>query len=81
MTKKKLITGLAVGAAIGGIIGYLYATESGAKTRQKISDQTGHLVDEFLDYCMNIIQGGKEKAEDIKDTAIASADNLANKFQ
>lgn len=64
MTKKKLITGIVAGVAIGGILGYLFATEKGAETRKKIADNTTNFFDEVVGHFMDMIQLGKEKAKD-----------------
>ncbi|UEG49216.1 YtxH domain-containing protein [Ferruginibacter lapsinanis] len=44
-TNRKLLTALAVGAAIGGILGVLYAPDKGVETRKKISDRTKKITD------------------------------------
>jgi gas vesicle protein len=63
MTKKKLITGIVAGIAIGGVLGYLFATEKGAKTREKIAEETGNFFDEVVAQFMDMMQLGKEKIE------------------
>lgn len=62
MTKKKLITGVVAGVAIGGVLGYLFATEKGAKTREKIAEEAGNFFDEVASQFMDMMQLGKEKA-------------------
>jgi gas vesicle protein len=44
-TNGKMLTTLAVGAAIGGILGVLYAPDKGVETRKKISDRTKKIAD------------------------------------
>lgn len=36
----KLLAGLAIGTAIGAVVGLLYAPESGAETRKKIKKRS-----------------------------------------
>lgn len=77
MTKKKLITGIVAGVAIGGILGYLFATEKGAETRKKIADETGNFFDEVVGHFMDMINVGKEKAAD----TLADAGNAIDKVK
>ena len=76
MTKKKLITGIAAGVAIGGVLGYLFATEKGAETRHKIAEETGNFFDEVVAHFMDMMQLGKDKAEKMADKASALTDNI-----
>jgi gas vesicle protein len=77
MTKKKLITGLVAGVAVGGLLGYLFATEKGAKTRKKIADETSHFFDEVVGHFIDMMQMGKEKAGD----ALAAVDETIDKVR
>lgn len=77
MTKKKLITGIVAGVAIGGVLGYLFATEKGAKTREKIAEETGNFFDEVVAHFMDMMQLGKEKTEQAGSDATA----LTNKIK
>ena len=77
MTKKKLVTGIVAGIAIGGLLGYLFATEKGAKTRKKIADETGNFFDEVVGHFMDMMQMGKDKASD----ALAEAGNAVDKIK
>ena len=76
MTKKKLITGIVAGVAIGGVLGYLFATEKGAETRHKIAEETGNFFDEVVAHFMDMMQLGKDKAEKMADKANALTDNI-----
>ena len=76
MTKKKLITGIVAGVAIGGVLGYLFATEKGAETRHKIAEETGNFFDEVVAHFMDMMQLGKDKAEKMADKASALTDNI-----
>lgn len=77
MTKKKLITGIVAGVAVGGLLGYLFATEKGANTRKKIAEETGNFFDEVVGHFMDMMQMGKEKATD----AIAQVQDAADKVK
>ncbi len=74
MTKKKLITGIVAGVAIGGIVGYLFATEKGAKTRQKIAEETGSFFEDLVSHFMDFIQQGKETGKEALTAANQSFD-------
>jgi len=76
MTKKKLITGLVAGVAIGGLLGYLFATEKGAKTRQKIADETGSFFDEVVGHFMDMMQKGKDKGQEVLAAAGDAAERV-----
>jgi len=72
----KIVGSLLVGAAIGGILGILFAPEKGSKTRKKITgkteDFTNSLKDKFnsfLEDAKKEFEEVKEKAEDIASTA------------
>ncbi len=45
MTKEKLITGIVLGAAVGAIVGFLFATEKGAEIRKQLADKGFELGD------------------------------------
>ena len=76
MTKKKLITGIVAGAAIGGVLGYLFATEKGAKTRGVIAEETGNFFDEVVSHFMDMMQFGKEKAGSVIQQANGITDKI-----
>ena len=76
MTKKKIVTGVVAGIAIGGILGYLFATEKGAQTRQKIADETGSFFDEVVGHFMDMMQKGKDKAGNLLDEGVAAAEKV-----
>lgn len=74
--KKKIIAGVAVGVAAGAIIGYLFATEKGAKTRQKIAEETGNFFDEVVAHFMDMMQMGKDKANNVLEDAGTAIDKV-----
>lgn len=76
MTKKKVITGIVAGVAIGGILGYLFATEKGAQTRQKIAEETSSFFDDVVSHFMDFIQQGKEKGQEALAAATDSFEKV-----
>lgn len=78
MTKKnKIITGVVAGVAAGAIIGYLFATEKGAKTRQKIAEETGNFFDEIVAHFMDMMQ----LARPVTGNTLAEAGTTADKIK
>lgn len=74
--KKKIIAGVVAGVAAGAILGYLFATEKGAKTRQKIAEETGSFFDEMVGHFMDMVQLGKSKANTAIEEAGAAIDKV-----
>ena len=89
MTKEKLITGIVLGAAVGAIVGFLFATEKGAEIRQQLADKGFELGDllkskagEFgnvlKDEFGNIVTGARSAVDDTlskgKDVAQAQTE-------
>lgn len=49
MSSGKIISMVAVGAAVGAGIGYLFLTDSGKKHMKKVTNSTGEYSDKFKD--------------------------------
>ena len=62
---SKILTAFAIGAAVGGVLGILFAPDKGSETRRKINEQ-GKKLSEDLKNKMNEI---KEKTACCKDDA------------
>ena len=69
MTKKNLITGIIAGAAAGAIIGYLFATESGAALRKKIAEKGTDLGDIFKEKISELGDVVKDELSSIVSSA------------
>ncbi len=62
-TTGKIIAAAATGAAIGAVIGILFAPGKGSETRKKIRDESKKLTDEVKD----AIAKGREKLNSLKE--------------
>ena len=66
----KIIGALLVGAAIGGILGVLFAPDKGSETRKKIAGQTDGLSQTLNDKFNELLAEAKSEFEAIKNNAV-----------
>lgn len=59
----KILTAIAAGAAVGAIMGFLFAPDKGSETRRKINEQGKKITDDVKDK----FRKGKEKFNDLKE--------------
>ncbi len=64
---EKIVGALLLGAAIGGVLGVLFAPDKGSETRKKILDQGGDLADAIKDKFSSILREVKNEQENIKE--------------
>ena len=74
---SKVLVALAAGAAIGGVLGILFAPDKGSATREKISDKAKDMGDSIKDY----VSVGKEKLEKIKENLEEKLDKVNEKLK
>lgn len=65
----KLIGALLVGAAIGGVLGILFAPDKGSETRKKILSKGEDLTDSMTEKFNDFIADIKKEAEIVKGKA------------
>ena len=70
MASNKAFWGIVTAAAVGAVIGLLFAPDEGNKTRKKIKKRTNSLASDLID----ALEKSKEKAASV-------AGNLKNKGQ
>jgi len=61
-------SGIVLGAAIGGLIGLLYAPETGEDTRKKVSEKTKEISDDLLDRFDDLKDNVSEILDEVKKT-------------
>lgn len=68
----KILTALAAGVAIGGILGILFAPDKGENTRQKIADNGKKLSDSIKDK----MNEGKNKLSGLRNNIRDRVDSM-----
>ena len=72
MKKSNVVLGVLAGAAVGALIGILFAPDKGSKTRRKLYSKGEDMVDDLKDK----VNGLNEKAHDLS----RKATKLMDKF-
>jgi len=85
MSNSKTLLGFLAGAAVGSILGILFAPDKGTETRRKISETSGDLTDslkskfnDFVDSIKETYQGVRSQAEDMADQAASKMNTFKN---
>jgi gas vesicle protein len=83
MSKGKVLLGLLTGVAVGAALGILFAPDKGWNTRKRISKKAEDLTndlrekfDEFIDMVSVKVDEAKSKVSDISDKAKDKADEV-----
>ncbi len=66
-TKTKVVIGVLAGAAIGAVLGVLFAPDKGSETRKKLADSGSDLTDEWKEKFDQILAGLDEKIKPVKE--------------
>lgn len=74
--KNKALWGIVTAAALGAVIGLLFAPEDGSKTRKKIRKRTNSLASELLEALEKSKIQSEEKAAELKDKAEGLVDDV-----
>ena len=71
----KLVSALLFGAAVGSLIGILFAPDKGSETRKKISSKGNDLTDAVKEKFDAIVDKFKKEVEDVKTQTNDFAEN------
>ena len=63
----KLVSALLLGAAVGSLIGILFAPDKGSETRKKISSKGNELTDAVKEKFDAIVDKFKKEVDDVKE--------------
>jgi gas vesicle protein len=63
----KLLGALLVGAAVGGVLGILFAPDKGSETRKKILSKGEDLSDAIKDKFKDLMDEAKREAESVRE--------------
>lgn len=69
MNKTNLIIGVLAGAAVGALLGVLFAPDKGSETRKKISKKGAETMEDLKEKLDEILNGLSEKVEAAKEEA------------
>lgn len=69
---NKIMTALAAGVAIGGVLGILFAPDKGENTRKKIADNSKKFTDTIRDK----VNEGKDKLSGIRNNVRERVDSI-----
>lgn len=67
MEKRKILAGIAFGAAVGSALGALYAPEKGSKTRKKLSKKGAAYAEELKARFDHLIDGFIEQMNPVEE--------------
>jgi len=70
MSTGKLITGLVASAAVGAILGILFAPDKGSETRTKIAKKSGELTDAIKEGYNKVAEAVTSNFESMKGNAM-----------
>jgi gas vesicle protein len=85
MNTNKALLGILTAAAVGAVIGLLFAPEEGNQTRKKIKKKTNSLATDLIEAlerskekASNVVGQVKEEGEEYKDAALNKAEEYTD---
>ena len=73
---EKIVAALLIGAAIGGALGILFATDKGAEIRKIIAGKTGDLSQSLKENFTTLVEASKKEFSNAREKATALASNV-----
>ena len=81
MSSSKVLLGFLAGAAVGSILGILYAPEHGVETRRKLLESGNDLTDSLKSKANDFVGSMKDTYQDMKDTVADTYQDAKSKTQ
>ena len=85
MAGNKAFWGIVTAAAVGAVIGLLFAPDEGNKTRKKIKKRTNSLASDLIDAlekskakAETTVESAKSKGEEYKNAAVDTVDEYVD---
>ncbi len=85
MSNSKTLLGFFAGAAVGSILGILFAPDKGTETRRKITETGSDVTDslkskfnDFIDGIKDTYQGVRNDAEDLAEEGASKMNSFKN---
>ena len=75
----KLLAGLAIGTAIGAVVGLLYAPESGKDTRKKLKKEADKYKKELDKYANDFSDKAKQTKKELEIIPISSVSQIISR--
>jgi gas vesicle protein len=73
---EKVVAALLIGAAIGGALGILLASDKGSELRKMIVGKAGDLSQSLKENFTSLVEASKKEFNGAKEKAIALAGNI-----